>query len=660
MRLLALGALVLATACGGGVQATSGVAVKMTFTRATLYDAPFPSDDLLKDDGTIALDLFQNPKKVDLLNQGLTILGREAHGFSTTAGVFFQLTAAPGPLPTMAQSVTKESPVFLVGVDPASPDYGVRVPVQVSFHADGGPYGSANLLSLIPLQGRPLLPNTRYAAGVLRDLKDSKGNALGVSIDQAKLTAGVAAEGMNAKTLERYVSALAELQKQGVGELSGVAVFTTDDPTAAFRVVKADALSKPLPAPGAFTLTDTFDDFCVFSSTLKLPVYQAGEPPFSTMGGRWVFNREGKPLVQKTETSRLVVTVPRKQLPAAGLPTTVFLRTGGGGDRPLVDRGQHATYQGPAITAGSGPAMQFARAGFAGVMVDGPHGGPRNVTGGDEQLLMFNFLNAGALRDNVRQSALEIVILAQVLKTLAFDATACPEARTAGGAATVSFDTTKLALMGHSMGATIAPLVMANEPMFKAAILSGSGASWIENVIYKIKPLEVRPFAETLIGYSGDQRLVAEDPVLSLVQWAAEPADSAVYARDATQHVLMFQGLVDHYILPRIANAMSLSLGLDLAGETFDSVEQTKLPAQTPLESVLPFSGRSRIKLPASGNLAGGLTGVVVQHPEDGIEDGHEVAYQVEAARREYRCFLESFAKGIPRVPAPSANAGCE
>ena len=53
------------------------------------------------------------------------------------------------------------------------------------------------------------------------------------------------------------------------------------------------------------------------------------------------------------------------------------------------------------------------------------------------------------------------------------------------------------------------------------------------------------------------------------------------------------------------------------------------------------------------------VTGVVIQHPEDGIEDGHEIAYQSEAARREYRCFLETFARGSPRIPAPSARVDC-
>ena len=640
----------------------------MGFARTTLYDAPFPSDDLRRIDGTVALELFPNPKKTDLIAQALTLLARDAHGFSTTAGIYFQLSAPLGALPDLTGSTAKDAAIFLTAVDPPSKDFLVHLPVQIAFHEDGGPFGSPNLLSLVPLQGRPLLPNTRYAAVVLRKANDAQGKALGVSLEMAKLAAGARPDGMSDDAFSRYSEAITELKRAGTGDIAGLAVFTTDDPAAAFKRVRQDVLSRALPVPEPFTLTDTFDDYCVFVSTLKMPVYQAGDPPYSNSGGRWVFDRQGVPQVQNQATSRIVVSVPRAVIPAAGFPVTVFIRTGAGGDRAMVDRGHHATNHGP-DTLGTGPSLQFARAGFAGVMVDGPHGGPRNVTGGDEQLLVFNMFNAGALRDNVRQSALEIVLLSHVLEGLSFDATACAGARSAAGSAKVSFDLSKLALMGHSMGATIAPLVLANEPKFRAVILSGSGASWIENVIYKIKPLEVRPLAEVLIGYSSDGRtLTAEDPVLSLVQWAAEPADSQVYARaiiqapaagESPRHVLMFEGLVDHYILPRIANAMSLSLGLDLAGETFDSVVQTGLPLQTPLVERLSFVGRSRIALPASGNL-GSVTGVVVQHPEDMIEDGHEIAFQSEAARREYRCFLESFGKGTPRVPAPSANAACE
>ena len=44
-------------------------------------------------------------------------------------------------------------------------------------------------------------------------------------------------------------------------------------------------------------------------------------------------------------------------------------------------------------------------------------------------------------------------------------------------------------------------------------------------------------------------------------------------------------------------------------------------------------------------------TAVVVQHAEDGVEDGHETIFQSEAPKHQYRCFLQSLVKGAPRVP---------
>jgi hypothetical protein len=111
----------------------------------------------------------------------------------------------------------------------------------------------------------------------------------------------------------------------------------------------------------------------------------------------------------------------------------------------------------------------------------------------------------------------------------------------------------------------------------------------------------------------------------------------------------MLQGIVDTYIMPPIANAASLSLGLDLAGPALDAGHPALagLPALAPL---LVWSGRGAVGLPAAGN-RDGTTAVVVQHPEDGVEDGHEIAFQTEGPKHQVRCFLETLAPGPPRVP---------
>jgi dienelactone hydrolase len=364
---------------------------------------------------------------------------------------------------------------------------------------------------------------------------------------------------------------------------------------------------------------------------------------------------------QRTETANLVVTLPKRAMPSAGYPLIVFVRTGGGGDRPLVDRGRQAVEGGPPVEPGEGPARYFARAGFAAIEVDGPLGGLRNPNGADEQYLTFNVGNLGAMRDNIRESAVELDVIAHVGAGLHVDASACA----GSGGADVTFDASHIGIMGHSMGSWIEPLAVAHEPLFRALVMSGAGGSWIENIMYKQKPTPVYAAISTLVHVSD---LKADDPIMTFAQWALEPADPQVYGyaiiREPVttaqpRHVLMMQGIVDDYILPRIANSTSLSFGLDLAGPELDTENDPRLAGELPigpLLSLIPLDARAAITLPATGNV-GGTTAVVTQHLEDGIEDGHEVVFQTDVPKHEYQCFLASWiANGVPSVPVDGAR----
>jgi hypothetical protein len=652
-------------------RASTDVTVNMRFERAQFYDAPFPSDDLVRDDGTIAIDGFPNPDGAMLVEQGKALLASDARGFAENGGVFFTLSGAiePERLPDMTSTTAPTAGAALIGVTAGAPDYLMRYPVTVRFEADGGPFGAPFMLSMLPLQGVPLRARTTYAAVVTR--------ALGVapSDEMASIAAGTRPAAMSERAFDEYRAALASLAQAGIdaADVAGLAVFTTDDPTAALGTVVRDMLSRPLPVPDSpFVRTDLFDDFCVYTATIPMPDYQEGSPPydFANGGGTWTFDASGKPVVQRTERAGLVVTIPRGAMPPTGWPVVHFVRTGGGGTRPLVDRGPEAATGGPALVPGTGPALWFAKAGFAGASVDGPHEDIRDLTNGNEDFEIFNVFNAPALRDNVRESAAEYALFAHVLSALEIDVSDCPGA----SPTTARFDASRTALMGHSMGSTIAPLVLSVEPMYRAAVLSGAGASWIENILWKEQPLSVRGAFELLLGYQATHRpLDEDDPVVTLFQWAEEPADPLVYTRavldgpaSSAPHILMEQGIVDHYIMPPIANATSLSLRLDLAGPALDGTNAELVADGAPtLESELPFSKRSQIALPASGNrVAGGgrITAVVVQHPSDGVEDGHEMVFQTDAPKREYRCFLQTWAAGqMPRVPqAGDADGPCQ
>ena len=233
--------------------------------------------------------------------------------------------------------------------------------------------------------------------------------------------------------------------------------------------------------------------------------------------------------------------------------------------------------------------------------------------------------------------------------------------------------------MGHSMGATIAPLALAAEPRYRAAVSERRGGELDrEHHLQRApppRPSSHRGSCSSTPSFS--RTLTLGDPALTLFQWAIEPADPLVYTSrivreprpgESPRHVLMEQGIVDHYILPPIANATSLSLGLDLAGVELDA-KTPEIAGLEPLGSVLSFAGGTVLPLPVSGNIrprggtpdAAAVTAVVVQHPGDGIEDGHEIVFQTDPPKREYRCFLEMLRAGVPVVPAAgSVDAPCQ
>ncbi len=592
------------------------------------WDSPLPSQHRFAD----GLDLsgFPNPDDVGFVND-LKGMG-PLWGAGTSSAITFRLEQAveEEALPSFARSVEPGSAIFLIGLE--GDDLGVRLPIDVHYEVDAGPFGAPNLLSLLPLQGRPMRPGSRYAAVITRSLTSLGGERFGHN--PALLELAGAAE------------AAEQLAVWGLPteEIAGLAVFTTQDPRAQLQAVLEDLRSRAVPEPTEpWTQVESFDDYCALRSMLDMPNYQQGEPPFETEGGTWAWDGDA-PIWQGDEPSRIFVTVPRGPMPAGGWPTVVFVRTGGGGDRPLIDRGVRDE-DGLVAIPGSGLARDFAAAGFAGVQVDGPHGGPRNATGGDEQFLMFNVSNPGAMRDNVRQSAVELARLPDVLEGLSL-----PNC----DGSPLELDTSKLALFGHSMGATIGPLVVGAEPRYGAMILSGAGGSWIHNIVHKLSPLDVRPLAEAMLGYPQRGRSLHEhDPSLSLLQWAGESADPPVWGADvqaAGTHVLMEQGIVDTYILPPMANAASLSLGLVLAGGSLDA-EDERLADLVPLAELLPLVGGAEVSLPFAGKAA---TRAVVQSLEDPIEDGHEVVFQLEEPRARVRCFLEGFAVGdVPSVGCP-------
>lgn len=641
------------TGCGDVLpkNVDSGIHVRMNYAESNdFFAAPFPSDARILPSGLLDLEHFPNPA-TNTLAKIIIEIAATSEGFGTTSPIWFSLdgTIETQRFPSVHQSLDATSSAFLMALDDGS-----FHPIDVRFLADGGPYGAPNLLALLPVQGIPLRAKTRYAAVIRTSLTDKP---LTLSTEMQQIIAGKAPANMTNEVFDQHRSALDQIEARGISrnEIAGLTVFTTGAPTDEYATAAPAFVEGMIPTPTTpFVRNEVFNDYCVYETTIGMPVAQEGTPPYTSAGGQWILDANSKPVIQRIEQANFVVTIPRIPMPTNGYPMVVLSRTGAGGERPLVDRGVHAEAGGPSIESGAGPAIVFAKAGFAGTSVDGPHGGLRNVTKGDEQFLVFNIGNPVALRDNIRQSAAELALLPHILENVIIDVADCPGATTPDGKA--RFDLSSLAIMGHSMGASIIPLTVAFEPKYRAMFSSGGGGSFLANVVYKQKPLATKPLAESLMGLAGSGYSLSEvDPLLGLLQWAGESADVPPYARhirfdtnSQPRHILMMQGIVDHYIMPPIANAMTLSLGLDLAGEALDKTT-AELQMFVPIEESLDLVQRKKIPLPATQN-AGMATAVVVQHAEDGIEDGHEVVFQTEPPKHQMRCFLESLAKGTPRV----------
>ncbi len=288
------------------------------------YRLPFPSDARMSG-GKIDVSDFPNPAGNLLVAQTVTLAG-QLEGFSTTSGIFFQLS---GPIDVsrvdFASSVLDGSPIALIGADESAPDFLKRYPLAARFLADGGPYGGTNLLAILPLQGVPLLPRTRYAL-VIKD------TLLSPSPETAALLAGKKPAGMSDDAYQSYGKAIAALQKGGLGNIGALTVFTTQDPIARLATVTAAMIAKP-PAPAPFKKNEQFEGFCVYESTIDMPVYQGGEPPFDKTGG------DGGLLASGVNTTGLAADGTRVfwlestglfSVPVAG-GTTVKLGAGGAG-----------------------------------------------------------------------------------------------------------------------------------------------------------------------------------------------------------------------------------------------------------------------------------------------------------------------------------------
>ena len=619
---------------------------------------PMPSDLRRQANGTFNLERYPG-KRSDLLNMWIKSADARLDGWGVTTGIFFTTTGLaldPKSFPTAAGSLEPSASVYLVDLEPSSPDYGRQLPVNVSFTAEEGPSSPANLLEVIPVYGFVRRPLTTYGVVVTSAVKDSKGNPLGRSLAFHRALTQTAGD----KVAESFKPLRAWLatSRRTPDDIVAATVFKTMDPSATLVKLADWVENEPAPVVDApWKLEDDFQSYQWVSGLYTVPQVQEGTRPGE---GRIQWTDGGQPRRVGGQQMRLALTVPKQPMPPGGFPLMIYFHGSGGEWREAIDRGprpQIKAYRDMSPPLGSGPAEYLARRGIAVLGFDFPlHGGrktPPDTTG----LELYNlFGNIDVTLDNMQVGAMEVVYLTRLIPKLEVPVTLSPNFNP--GAATdglIRFDPKRLSAMGHSMGSTFGIPIATVDPRIHGYVFSGAGGSLIEIANSALEPVPLKPFIELLLGFPEGQQIRRSHPLLHIFQNLWDFADPAAKARYVAKEprgsrtprpYFMTAGIRDGYFHPNAETATAVALGATAVGVDVDPT----IPA------ALLLDGRKTAAYPLAYNL-NAVTAGVVQYAAP-FDLGHYVAFDDPATRQQYTCFL--LAVGTSAGPKISAASGSD
>lgn len=544
------------------------------------FRLPFPTDVRLSK-GKLDLSGFPTPGAglfgVDPVKLYVDALTEHDSGFGVYPTLFFRFS---GPIDF--ESLQDDAVKFFDITDPADPK-----PVYWSrFVTDGRSNYICNdfLAMRVPL-GRPLTPGHTYTAFVVSEVngkafvgrEDQKpvtrsANLDAVLVDDAPSDPELAAAHAAFAPLRDFLAAYTGKDTSLTADnVLTATVFTVGDVLAPMTAL-AEAVSK-VDAPTATkwvkcapkavspcaqadddrSCTEDADGYDEYQALLSLPLFQQGEAPYLTPADGGGIDVK-KPIFKDVCLS---LTVPEGAPPTTGWPTVVFAHGTGGSFR------SHVRPEVAGVLAAATPA-------FAVLGIDQVEHGPRrgNSTESPDHLF-FNFLNPEAARGNPLQGAADQLSVARFAKSLDIDAT------TSHGAA-IKLDAGKLFFFGHSQGSTEGSLMLPFGDDYKAAVLSGNGASLHDALRTKTKPenvaaalpiiLQDPAMVNPIIG----EGLTQFHPVLSLLQQWIDPADPLAFAPllsaplegHSGKHVFETFGIDDSYSPPVTLATFAIAAGL--------------------------------------------------------------------------------------------------
>jgi len=619
------------------------------------YRLPFPND-IRRTDETIDLsghpvigkhlyNLDPAQRLVDAVEQG-------SNGYSGVAPVYFRFSRAiklDGVVIGKDQNALDTiDTVALIDITPTSEEYGKRKDISWSAEmgaGSGGRYICDNWLMIRPLYLRPLKAGNTYAAVVMKGLQDAEGNPIVADADFTELLGSQSpSDSMLINPWQKY-KPLRDFLVDGSVELPvkkerllGASVFTVGNPGKRIRAIRQTVSAGPGPnvrdvtrcdeatpsgcelpsgQQGCFGTAFGYDEL---HGRLDLPRLRGGDSNFlyPELGGAVGTS----PAVQGMEETCFALSVPNGvDMPEDGWPLVIY------GHGVLGDRS--APYQDGTVEDLVAIQGDPGVTGAAVLSIDQLFHGSRAIEGpfGPE----FTFQNLGnpaAISGNVLQAVAEYFQLERLVSSVNWSSEESPTGQS------IKFDLSRVYLYGHSIGAK-SGLVAASESLLtQGVVMGGIGGGIPLSLMNRTNPAPLGGilglyFAD--IRPSGLSRVDQNNPIMSLLQHAAGPADPLVIAEKLllspteltpAKHVLLLWGVGDTY--ESDVSVKSLASAMRLA-----QIE----PFEEKIDGVITASA------PLSGNWPVGMTGVVSDHVPVGY-DGHFILQSHQDARRQAVQFI--------------------
>jgi hypothetical protein len=263
--------------------------------------------------------------------------------------------------------------------------------------------------------------------------------------------------------------------------------------------------------------------------------------------------------------------------------------------------------------------------------IDQVETGPRRGMSTDSpDNLFYNFSNPAAARGNPLQGAADQLSLFLFATGLDLSAANSPTS------AEIKFG--PIAFWGHSQGATEGGIALPFATGVKGAVLSGEGASLIDALLTKTKPVDIASAVPVVLEDPGN--VSANHPVLSLLQNDLDLVDPLNYASTLVvapiaaanqKHVFQPYGQGDTYAPPATQQVFAIAAQLGEASPPSGVTDDA-------------FGSLSPMTVPIGGNqmiMSVPITAIVRQYaPDTTMYDGHFVAFDNTQAEADVDHFL--------------------